>query len=134
MSPHANRFPGRPPSASSSRVTPSRSAISKACSRFSRLLWICTLSMSTRSGLQDTRRSHNGGKQRKVSRGSPGGHRSEPLSLSKAGGFPRGPGLQQLPSSSPLEGGVQAVKKTPPCSSGTSPLCPACQAGTTSSA
>lgn len=40
------------PSASSSLVTPNDSAISKACSRFSRLLCRDTTSMSIRSGLK----------------------------------------------------------------------------------
>lgn len=40
------------PSASSRRVTPNDSAISKACSRLSRLLCRATASMSIRSGLQ----------------------------------------------------------------------------------
>lgn len=44
------------PSASSSLVTPSDSAISKACSRFSRLLCCDTTSMSIRSGLEITPR------------------------------------------------------------------------------
>lgn len=44
------------PSASNSLVTPSDSAISKACSRFSRLLCCDTTSMSIRSGLKIVRK------------------------------------------------------------------------------
>lgn len=83
---------GRPPSASSSRVTPSRSAISKACSRFSRLLWICTRSMSTRSGLQNARQSPDAqGRAPHTGTAAPRGSRRVPA---PAGGSPRGAGLQ----------------------------------------
>lgn len=113
-SPCSGHMPsGHPPSASSSRVTPRRSAISKACSRFSRLLWICTLSMSTRSGLQDTPQSHN---QQQVPRAEHPGRASLPwvalrVGLSPCPGLSEGTWAAGPPWLILFGNGVQAAKE-----------------------